>query len=103
MLKTIERRRAFSLTVPAALLILLSFASATTAQQPTQSSAGKEAIVYGMKIHYLEAGSGPVVVLLHGLGGSSQNWAFNTDVLAQKFRVVVPDQLGFGRSDKPFT
>lgn len=103
MLKTIERIKAFSLAVPAALLILLSFASSTEAQQPAPSSDGKEAIVYGMKIHYVEAGSGPTVVLLHGLGGSSQNWAFNKDVLAQKFRVVVPDQLGFGRSDKPFT
>lgn len=103
MSKTIERSRAFMLTVLAALLIVLSYTSATAQQSAPSSSAGKEAIVYGMKIHYVEAGSGPVVVLLHGLGGSSQNWAFNTDVLAQKFRVVVPDQLGFGRSDKPFT
>lgn len=103
MLTTIKRIRAFRSTVLAALLILLSFASAVSAQQPASSAAGKEVTVYGMKIHYVEAGSGPVVVLLHGLGGSTQNWAFNIDALAQKFRVVVPDQLGFGRSDKPFT
>ena len=103
MLTTIKRISAFRLAVMAALLILSSFASSASAQQPAQSAAGKEAMVYGMKIHYVEAGSGPTVVLLHGLGGSSPNWAFNTDVLAQKFRVIVPDQIGFGRSDKPFT
>jgi pimeloyl-ACP methyl ester carboxylesterase len=59
------------------------------------------ATVYGAKIHYLEAGSGPVVVLLHGLGGNTTNWQFNIAPLAQKYRVVVPDQLGFGKSDKP--
>lgn len=62
----------------------------------------KEVVVFGTKIHYVEAGSGPVVILLHGLGGSSQNWALNIAPLAQKFRVIVPDQIGFGKSDKPF-
>jgi 2-hydroxy-6-oxonona-2,4-dienedioate hydrolase len=79
----------------AALLTLLLAATAA-AQAPT-----KEAVVFGQKIQYVDAGSGPVVVLLHGLGGNSLNWAFNTPALAQKFRVVVPDQIGFGRSDKP--
>ncbi|PYS48902.1 MAG: 2-hydroxy-6-oxo-2-4-heptadienoate hydrolase [Acidobacteria bacterium] len=57
--------------------------------------------IYGAKIHYVEAGSGPVVVLLHGLGGDATNWSFNIASLAQKFRVIVPDQIGFGKSDKP--
>lgn len=59
------------------------------------------ATVYGTKIHYVEAGSGPVVVLLHGLGGNTTNWQFNIAALAQKYRVIVPDQIGFGKSDKP--
>jgi len=57
--------------------------------------------VFGQKIHYLEAGSGPVVILLHGLGGSAGNWAATTPALASKFHVYVPDQIGFGASDKP--
>ena len=76
----------------------------TAAHAPSQNTAApveKEAVVFGTKIHYLEAGSGPVVILLHGLGGSSQNWALNITPLAQKFRVIVPDQIGFGDSDKP--
>jgi len=61
----------------------------------------KEATVFGQKIHYIDVGTGPVVVLLHGLGGNSANWAFNFAALSQKYRVIAPDQVGFGRSDKP--
>src|ERR1044071_2759248 len=61
----------------------------------------KETTVFGQKIHYVEAGSGPNVILLHGLGGSSQGWQFNVGPLAEKFHVFVPDQIGFGKSDKP--
>jgi pimeloyl-ACP methyl ester carboxylesterase len=77
----------------------------TVAPAPSQNTSApveKEAVVFGTKIHYVEAGSGPVVILLHGLGGNSTNWALNIASLAQKFRVIVPDQIGFGKSDKPF-
>jgi len=82
-----------------ALLLTLLFASAAAAQ--AAAPAMKETLVFGQKIQYTDAGSGPVVVLLHGLGGNSANWAFNAPALSQKFRVLVPDQVGFGRSDKP--
>src|SRR5215813_2213031 len=65
------------------------------------SIADKWTTVYGAKIHYLEAGSGPAVILIHGLGGSSANWAPTIPPLAQKYHVIVPDQIGFGKSDKP--
>src|ERR1044071_1363403 len=61
----------------------------------------KEVLVFGQKIQYVEAGSGPTVILLHGLGGSSQVWQFNIGPLAEKYHVIVPDQIGFGKSDKP--
>lgn len=83
-----------------ALLFVLLCAATAAAQAPVPQPA-KEVVVFGQKIKYVEAGSGPVVVLLHGLGGNSTNWAFNTPALAQKFRVIVPDQVGFGQSDKP--
>jgi 2-hydroxy-6-oxonona-2,4-dienedioate hydrolase len=63
--------------------------------------ADKYATVFGAKIHYIEAGSGPVVILLHGLGGSVSNWTPTIAPLAQKYRVIAPDQIGFGKSDKP--
>jgi pimeloyl-ACP methyl ester carboxylesterase len=83
----------------ALLFVLLSAASA--AAQAPAAQPSKEVVVFGQKIKYVEAGSGPVVVLLHGMGGNSTNWAFSTPALAQKFRVLVPDQIGFGQSDKP--
>jgi 2-hydroxy-6-oxonona-2,4-dienedioate hydrolase len=82
-------------------LLFVTFFTATAAAQAPAPPSSKEAIVFGQKIQYLDEGSGPVVVLLHGLGGNATNWAFNTPALAQKFRVIVPDQVGFGRSDKP--
>jgi 2-hydroxy-6-oxonona-2,4-dienedioate hydrolase len=72
-------------------------AQETEAATPTS----KDATVFGFKIHYLEAGSGPTLILLHGLGGNSGNWSFNIGPLSRKYRVIVPDQIGFGRSDKP--
>ena len=57
--------------------------------------------VYGQKISYQEAGSGPEVILLHGLGGDRSAWAFTVPALAKKFHVYAPDQVGFGDSDKP--
>ena len=80
-----------------------SSVAARTAPITFQDSgvADKWATVFGAKIHYLEAGSGPVVILLHGLGGSVSNWAPTIAPLAQKYRVIAPDQIGFGKSDKP--
>jgi 2-hydroxy-6-oxonona-2,4-dienedioate hydrolase len=72
-------------------------ASALWAQAP----APKDVQVFGQKIHYIEAGSGPTVILLHGLGGDASNWAATIPALSKSFHVFVPDQIGFGASDKP--
>jgi 2-hydroxy-6-oxonona-2,4-dienedioate hydrolase len=69
--------------------------------QTTPAQTDSTVTIYGVKIHYIEAGSGPALVLLHGLGGNYTNWAFNIAALSQKYRVIVPDQIGFGKSDKP--
>lgn len=61
--------------------------------------------VDGIRTHYLEAGEGPVVVLLHSgeFGGAAEiSWEFTLPALAEKYRVVAPDWLGFGRTDKVF-
>ena len=79
------------------LLIAITFCVASFANAQT----AKEITVFGQKINYVEAGSGPTVILLHGLGGSTQVWQFNVAALAEKYHVVVPDQIGFGKSDKP--
>src|SRR5215831_21133298 len=71
------------------------------AAQPRAAAVGKDVTVLGFKLHYLEAGRGAPVVLLHGLGGDGSRWGPNIDPLAQSFHVFALDQIGFGQSDKP--
>jgi pimeloyl-ACP methyl ester carboxylesterase len=61
--------------------------------------------VGGLRTHYLEAGEGPVIVLLHSgeFGGCSElTWEYNIAALARHFRVVAPDWLGYGKTAKFF-
>ena len=81
------------------ITLLLAVVLCVASQISAQTS--KETTIFGQKIHYVEAGSGPNLILLHGLGGSTQTWQFNIAPLAEKFHVFVPDQIGFGKSDKP--
>src|SRR5438094_7387207 len=69
--------------------------------QPRVAAAGKDVIFLGFKLHYLEAGRGAPVVLLHGLGGDGSRWGPNIEPLAKDFHVFALDQIGFGQSDKP--
>jgi len=57
----------------------------------------------GRRIHYEINGNGPDLLLHHGFTSSSQAWRFFgfTEVLQQHYRVIVPDALGHGLSDKP--
>ena len=56
----------------------------------------------GNKIRYLESGdSKKTLVLIHGLGASAERWDQVIPLFADEFRVVVPDLVGFGYSDKP--
>lgn len=57
--------------------------------------------VYGTRLYYQEAGSGPPVILLAGLGADSSIWSFNIGPLSAQYRVIALDQVGFGKSDKP--
>jgi 2-hydroxy-6-oxonona-2,4-dienedioate hydrolase len=61
----------------------------------------KDVAVRGFRLHYREAGHGAPVILLHGMGGDGSRWATNMRPLANDFRVIALDQIGFGQSDKP--
>ncbi len=54
--------------------------------------------VDGCRVCYLHGGSGPALVLIHGLLGYSFSWRFNLDALAQHATVYAPDLLGMGYS-----
>jgi 2-hydroxy-6-oxonona-2,4-dienedioate hydrolase len=83
-------------------LTILLFSSVNQAQ--TGAPQEKTATVFGAKIRYLEAGDAtkPKVILLHGLGAQAESWQLNIPALAARYHVFAPDQIGFGKSDKPF-
>jgi haloalkane dehalogenase len=55
----------------------------------------------GLRMHYLDEGSGDPILLLHGEPTWSYLYRRMIPALASRFRVIAPDYLGFGRSDKP--
>ncbi|HZM71039.1 MAG TPA: alpha/beta fold hydrolase [Candidatus Cryosericum sp.] len=75
---------------------------ARTASRPAAPRIeNRTASVLGLKIHYLQSGRGAPVVLLHGTGGSADAWRPAMSALSRDLRVIAPDQIGFGASDKP--
>lgn len=61
-------------------------------------------VLHGREVSFLDAGStgtGPTVVLLHGLASSATTWAPTMPLLGRAARVIAPDMLGHGGSDKP--
>ncbi len=57
--------------------------------------------LHGHHVSYRTAGSGPVILLVHGVAGTSEQWADVAPVLAEEFTVLAPDLLGHGQSAKP--
>jgi pimeloyl-ACP methyl ester carboxylesterase len=55
----------------------------------------------GMRLHYAEMGSGPLLVLLHGFPQCWYEWRYVMPRLAEQFHVVAPDMRGYNLSDKP--
>lgn len=53
-----------------------------------------------IQMHYQEAGEGPPLVLLHGLGGSSEDWEHQIPHFAARHRVLAPDLRGFGHTGR---
>jgi pimeloyl-ACP methyl ester carboxylesterase len=64
--------------------------------------AHRYADLAGVRLHYVEAGEGPLVVLLHGFPEFWFSWRFQIPALAAAgFRVVAPDMRGYNLSDRP--
>jgi pimeloyl-ACP methyl ester carboxylesterase len=57
--------------------------------------------IHGHRRAFVRRGSGPALLLLHGLGCDHSTWEPVLDQLAKRFTVVAPDLLGHGSSDKP--
>jgi pimeloyl-ACP methyl ester carboxylesterase len=56
--------------------------------------------VNGRRTHYLKAGSGPPVVLVHGGASDSRDWINTMDFLSGRFTLYAPDLIGFGQSER---
>ena len=60
-----------------------------------------EIVLHGHRVSYRRAGNGPLLVLLHGIAGSSATWEDVIPRLSGRYTVIAPDLLGHGESSKP--
>src|SRR5262245_55460166 len=64
----------------------------------------KRVVANGIDTHYIEAGSGEPVILVHGGGAGADgygNWSRALPIFAKEFRAIAVDMLGFGKTAKP--
>jgi pimeloyl-ACP methyl ester carboxylesterase len=88
---------------PLSLLLLLSMTLWAFGQgtPDSLSTPSKKVKISGVNVHFVEAGNGPPILFLHGLGGSWRDWSANLPAFAAEYRVLAMDFPGFGESDKP--
>jgi len=79
----------------------LLFCSLVPASAQAGDIASRTATVEGVTLHYLAAGHGPGVILLHGYTQTSRMWRPIIPKLAAKFSVIAPDLPGIGDSEIP--
>jgi pimeloyl-ACP methyl ester carboxylesterase len=75
-----------------------------TATADTDLAGGRYADVRGVRTHYHDAGTGDPVIMRHGSGpgvSAWANWRLSLPTLAQRFRVLAPDIVGFGHTERP--
>jgi pimeloyl-ACP methyl ester carboxylesterase len=61
----------------------------------------QEIDLHGQRVSYRTAGSGPVLLLLHGIANSSDTWSRVAPLLSERYTVLAPDLLGHGQSATP--
>jgi len=96
-------------TVIRRVLMVVPFLAAACTTQPDASPwfesiqrlPLKTTQVEGFRVVYLDAGQGPPVILVHGFSGSMWQFEYQQAPLATAMRVITPDLLGSGASDKP--
>jgi pimeloyl-ACP methyl ester carboxylesterase len=79
------------------------FACIVTARADERDDLGKDGFADsgGVKIHYVTKGTGPLVVLIHGMPDFWYTWRNQIPALAQHFQVVAVDLRGYNQSDQP--
>jgi pimeloyl-ACP methyl ester carboxylesterase len=100
--KGVSMKRSLNLvTILAAFSMFLVFGTPSSAYAQSSKIASYDSSILGVKIHYMMAGRGPTVVLLHGYAETSRMWLPIMPVLAQRFTVIAPDLPGIGDSGIP--
>lgn len=84
-----------------ASLIFIFFAFIPTPEINPDLSDKKFIQINFHRINYLDSGSGPALIFIHGFGASNYCWRKNLGPISEFYRTVAPDLLGFGYSDKP--
>src|SRR5260370_18646383 len=74
---------------------------AALAQATDKTVASRTSQIAGVKLHYLTAGHGPSLMLLHGYAETSLMWKPIMPLLAERFTVIAPDLPGIGDSAIP--
>jgi pimeloyl-ACP methyl ester carboxylesterase len=81
--------------------LLLTVSSSKTSAISDEAIASRTAEINGVKLHYLTAGHGTPLILLHGYAETSRMWRPIIPALAERFTVIAPDLPGIGDSDIP--
>jgi pimeloyl-ACP methyl ester carboxylesterase len=82
-------------------LFTIGFPSTSHASAANETIASRTAEIDGAKLHYMTAGHGPALILLHGYAETSRMWKPIIPALAERFTVIAPDLPGIGDSDIP--
>ena len=83
------------------LFFLIAFSASIDAQPSYNKTDSRTAKIDNVELHYLTAGHGPAVILLHGYAETSRMWWPIIPLLAEKFTVIAPDLPGIGDSSIP--
>src|SRR6184192_1628104 len=84
-----------------ALLMFVLLSLPIYAESSDKNIVSRTAEIDGQRLHYLFAGHGPAVILLHGFAETSRMWRPLIPLLAEKFTVIAPDLPGIGDSSIP--
>ena len=94
-------KRTLTVAVFGLLLLYPGFPTKAFADVQDETIVSRTAEIDGAKLHYMTAGHGTPLILLHGYAESSLMWKPIIPVLAERFTVIAPDLPGIGDSDIP--
>ena len=80
---------------------VIRFPTQLRATQASNHDGIRYRTIHGYRRAFILAGQGPAILLIHGIGDSSQSWRDLIGTLARNYTVIAPDLLGHGESDKP--